>query len=157
MCNCLLFHIAWMPMTTPHHQASPHLFFLSLAMKHQRPGLIEPCRCVGSHWQNVQAHNVLSIPQWCSETWPSPNCSYIPKCQTRWQPPAMPFANGFGFWGGGWRRGGWGHGGDQPLSMFIHHQNVITYLMSVYVLCWKSGLWTQNGENGLMNRCNIIY
>ena len=77
-------------MPTPNPRASPHPFSLHLVMKRRRPGLVEPCRHIRLHQWNVRVCNVPSNLRQRSETWLFPICSYIPRCQTRWQPPAMP-------------------------------------------------------------------
>ena len=73
-----------------HCRALPCPFSLCLTMKHQWPGLIEPCRHVGLHRRNIRACNIPSIPRRRSETWPSQIRFCTPICQTCWQPPAMP-------------------------------------------------------------------
>ena len=68
--------------------ASP--VFLASDNETSTAGLIEPYRHVRLHRRNIQACNVPSNPRRHGKTWPSPICSYIPICQTCWQPPAMP-------------------------------------------------------------------
>ena len=132
-------HVTWMPMITLHHWALPHPFSLHLVKKRRWPGLIEPCRCIGSHRRNVQAHNNQSIPWWHGKTWLFQTHSCTPICKTHWQPLAMPSGHHeticqwvwLSAW---WMEGGWMrmqrtlasihiHPPLECIRQMIHHQN----------------------------------